>query len=131
MRRDQSFLSQYRDIGLAGSVSDATPHRLVLLLLQSARTRIRTAVVAIEQNDAARKAKAINGAYSILEGLRITLDHRSGGEIASGLDAIYQYGGRRLVEANAANDPNHLHEVDSLLQEIESAWSQIPASAHG
>jgi flagellar secretion chaperone FliS len=129
MRRAQNYLAQYRHVGVAGSVADASPHRLVALLLQAARERIRTAIAAIASGNIARKAKAINGAYAILEGLSMTLDHRKGGEIARGLDAIYQYGNRRLVEGNATNNPVHLQEVDTLLQEIESAWSQIPAAA--
>ncbi|HEX6832051.1 MAG TPA: flagellar export chaperone FliS [Rudaea sp.] len=130
MRRAQ-YISEYRDVGLAGAVADASPHQLVALLLHGARERIQTAIVAIGRNDVGRKVKAINGAYAILEGLRITLDRRSGGEIAAGLDELYRYGGQRLVEANAANDPQRLKEVDALLDEVESAWKQIPGALRG
>jgi flagellar protein FliS len=128
MTRAQTYLSQYRDIGLAGSIADASPHKLVALLLRGARERIQSAISAIDRGDIPRKAKAINGAYSILEGLRITLDRNGGGDIARGLEDIYQYGGQRLVEANAANDTGRLTEVDGLLETIESAWLQIPQS---
>jgi flagellar protein FliS len=128
MTRAQVYLSQYRDVGIAGSVADASPHKLVALLLRGARERIQSAIASIDRGDIARKAKAINGAYSILEGLRITLDREGGGDIARGLEDIYQYGGQRLVEANAANDTARLTEVDALLETIEMAWMQIPQS---
>ena len=126
MTRAQHYLSHYRDVGLAGAVADASPHKLVALLLQGARERIQIAIAAIAQADPARKAKAITGAYQILEGLRITLDRTRGGEIAAGLDEIYRYGGQCLLEANAGNDAGRLREVDGLLAEIESAWHEIP-----
>src|SRR6201999_4556516 len=101
MPRAQALLSQYRSVGTASRVNDASPHRLVALLLESAREKIRTAIAAVGCNARANKAKAIQRAYSILEHLRLTLDHRAGSEIANGLDAIYEYSNRRLVEANA------------------------------
>lgn len=125
MTRAQAYL-QYRDVGLAANVAEASPHRLVALLLRGARERIQLAIVSIDRGDVPRKAKAINGAYSILEGLRITLDRTNGGDIANGLDEIYRYSGQRLVEANAANDTQRLTEVDALLEDIETAWLQIP-----
>ena len=131
MNRAHHYLNQYRDVGLAGAVADASPHKLVALLLQGARERIQLAIAAIAQSDPARKAKAITGAYQILEGLRITLDRSRGGEIAAGLDEIYRYGGQRLLEANAGNDAARLKEVDGLLSEIESAWREIPPALHG
>lgn len=131
MRRAQAFLSQYRDVGVTGAVADASPHQLVALLLQGARERIRSAIGAIECGDLARKAKAISGAYAILEGLRLSLDRERGGRIADALEAIYEYGGRRLIEANANGDADRLAEVDALLNDIESAWLAIRASAAG
>lgn len=128
MARAQALLLQYRSVGTASRVNDASPHRLVALLLEGARDKIRTATAAIGCNERARKATAIQSAYSILETLRITLDHRAGGEIAVGLDAIYEYCNRRLVEANAMDDVERLNEASSLLGEVQEAWSRIGAT---
>lgn len=131
MRRAMNHLSQYRNVGVAGDMADADPHRLVSLLLRGARERVQTAEAAIGRNDIIRKAQAINRAYAIIEGLLITLDRERGGEVASGLDGLYRYCNRRLVEANAGNDTEKLREVDSLLGEIETAWLQIaPGTRH-
>ena len=43
--------------------------------------------------------------------------------------ALYDYAQRRLVEANAANEPGPLREVDQLLGEIETAWNAMASNA--
>lgn len=131
MRRAQNSLSQYRNVSVAGDMADAHPHRLVSLLLRGARERVQTAEAAIARNDIVCKARAINRAYAIIEGLLITLDRDRGGDVAAGLDSLYRYCNRRLLEANAGSDAEKLREVDSLLGEIESAWLLIaPGTRH-
>ena len=56
-------------------------------------------------------------------------DIRAGGDIASGLAALYDYAQRRLVDANVNNDAAPLAEIDSLLADIESAWNAINPEA--
>ncbi len=124
----RSCLEQYRQTSLAGAVLEASPHRLIALLLRGARERIQLASAALGRGDLARKAQAIGSACAIIDGLRMALDARAGGEIAERLDSLYEYSGLRLVEANAANDPVRLQEVDDLLGDIETAWASLPAS---
>jgi flagellar secretion chaperone FliS len=126
MSRMHAYAAQYRDNRVVGSVTDADQHRLIALLLAGASERVRIARGAIDRGDTQRKGEAIRGANGILEGLRITLNHEAGGEIAAGLDALYEYAGHRLLEANLDNDTRKLDEVVNLLGEIESAWAQIP-----
>jgi flagellar protein FliS len=52
---------------------------------------------------------------------------KAGGEVSHNLDALYDYMCRRLMQANASNKPEWLDEVSRLLNEIRSAWLQIPA----
>lgn len=126
----RSTAQQYRQTGLASAVLDADPHRLVGLMLAGARERARLAIACLERGDVPRKAQAISDASAIVAGLNGALDHDAGGEIAGGLTALYDYAQRRLVEANARNDAAPLHEVDTLLGEIETAWNAIaPAVA--
>jgi flagellar protein FliS len=58
-------------------------------------------------------------------GLRAALDKKVGGEIAEGLDALYEYMSGRLLTANLKNDPAILEEVQRLLTELRDAWNQI------
>jgi len=122
----QAYLKQYRSTGLEGSVIDASPHRLISLLLAGARERVQTALIALSEGRIGPKGEAVSRACAIIDSLRGSLDHSAGGDVAGSLDALYDYATRRLVEANAANDPGGLTEVDGLLAEIQSAWLAIP-----
>ena len=42
------------------------------------------------------------------------------------LDALYEYMCQRIMQANAQNKPEWLDEVSRLLNEIRSAWLQMP-----
>ena len=55
----------------------------------------------------------------------MTSPAEAGGDIADGLQALYDYAQRRLIAANLDNDAAPLHEVDDLLGDIESAWLAI------
>src|SRR5690606_24156461 len=98
-----------------GSVIDASPHKLISLLLAGARERIAMAQAAMAEGRPGPKGEAISRACAIIDSLRGSLDHSAGGEIAGGLEALYDYASRRLVEANAANDPVGFAEIDALL----------------
>lgn len=119
--------AQYRQTGVASQVIDADPHQLIALLLTGARERILRAEALIARGDSARKAQAISETSNILAGLTGSLDHERGGEIAAGLQSLYDYCQRRLVEANLDNDPAKLREVAGLLADIENAWAAVPA----
>ncbi|MBW3549863.1 MAG: flagellar export chaperone FliS [Proteobacteria bacterium] len=121
----RNFANQYRQTGVSSAVLDADPHRLIALMLSGARERARLAIACLERGDLPRKAQAISDASTIIGGLNGALDLEAGGEIADGLQALYDYAQRRLLDANAANDSAPLHEVDGLLGDIETAWRAI------
>lgn len=126
----RNYANQYRQTGVSSAVLDASPHELVTLMLAGARERARLAIACLERGDLPRKAQAISEAGAIIGGLDGALNLEAGGEIADGLQALYDYAQRRLLVANAHNDPEPLREVDGLLGEIESAWRAIaPAPA--
>lgn len=129
MIRQHNQISEYRQTKTAGAGSD--PHQLVALLLAGVLERIRLAMACIDRGETAGKARAIGNALEILDGLRLSLDHRAGGEIAGGLESIYDYASQCLVEANLRNDAGKLAEVLNLLGEIESAWLSIPERLGG
>lgn len=120
-------LNQYRQVNVHGSVPEASPYQLVQLLFQGGLDRLATAKACIAENDIAAKARNITKALNIIGELRGSLDLEAGGELAANLDNLYEYMGRRLVEANLHSDVAILNEVSSLLGEIKSAWEAIPA----
>lgn len=125
----RNYAHQYRSTGVSTAVLEADPHRLVALMLAGARDRVRLAGACLERGDIPRKAKAISDASGLIGGLNSALNLEAGGEIASGLQSLYDYAQQRLLSANAENDGAALDEVDSLLGDIESAWQAIAPKA--
>jgi flagellar protein FliS len=106
--------------------ASASPHRLIQMLLEGALGKIAVAKGAIGRGNIAEKGTHIGWASSIINGLRMSLDAEAGGQIATNLDALYEYMCRRLTDANKNNDIAALDEVSGLLREIKSAWDMIP-----
>lgn len=119
----------YRNVGAHGKVSGADPKALIALLLGGAIDRIAEAQGHLERNDVARKGEALGRALAIVGELNGSLDLARGGDIAANLCSLYDYVGRRIVEANLRNDKGALDEVSALLREIKSGWDAIGAPA--
>ena len=124
--RINSALSQYQSVNVSSGVEDATPHRLIQMLMEGALDKIATAKGHMLQGDVAEKGRHISWGITIISGLQSSLDMEAGGEISTNLDDLYDYMVRRLGEAGAANDPAILDEITSLLIEVKSAWDVIP-----
>jgi len=73
-----------------------------------------------------RKGESISLAIAIIDGLKGSLDLEGGGEIATNLEALYDYMVHRLFHANINNDVQVLEEVRGLLRGIKEAWDSIP-----
>jgi flagellar secretion chaperone FliS len=116
---------RYQQLGVQAEIGEASPHRLVAMLLEGALTRVVAARGAMEAGETARKGELIGRAIGLIEGLKVSLDHQRGGEIATNLAALYDYAGQRLLQASATNDPAMLTEVVALLREISSGWAAI------
>ena len=118
--------SAYAQVSLQTSVSDADPHRLILMLFDGALLSIATASAAIERKDIPGKGQAISKAIEIInDGLKISLDYEAGGELAERLGALYDYMTSRLLYANIHSSRPALDEVGGLLREIKGAWESI------
>lgn len=118
-------MQQYQRVGVQSEVFEASPHRLIQMLMQGGLERIAQAKGAIERGLLAERGELIGKAVSIVGGLREPLDHQVGGDLSKNLDSLYEYMMRRLVEANRENDATKLDEVATLLREIKSGWDAI------
>ena len=119
-------VNEYSRVGVETGVVAADPHKLVVMLYEGAMTACHTAVMHIESKDFERKGAMISKAIMIIEsGLRLSLDKKAGGEIATSLDALYGYMSDRLYMANIKNDPSLIQEVIRLLGDLKSAWEAI------
>jgi flagellar protein FliS len=125
-----SAVKQYSQVGVATGIEQASPHRLIQMLMGGAIDRIAIAKGAMERKDTANKGAHISWAISIIDGLRASLDKNAGGEIAQNLDDLYDYMIRRLMRANMEDNPDLLDEVLSLLRSIKTAWDTLPKQLH-
>lgn len=120
----------YAKIGLETAVMSASPHQLVAMLFNGARTSISMARHHMASGEIAAKGNAISKAINIIDnGLKTSIDAEAGGAagaaLAANVTALYDYIIQRLMYANLRNDPELLNEADRLLENISSAWNEI------
>lgn len=120
----------YAKIGTEIGAMSASPHQLITMLFDGAKTAIAMARHHMANQDTRAKGNAISKAINIVEnGLKASLDAEAGGkagaELVANLSAFYDYINQRLLYANLRNDPALLDEADRLLENIGSAWREI------
>ena len=118
-------LRQYQKVNGVAQTSEASPHRLVQMLMQGGLDRIAQAKGAMARNDVAQRGILIGKAIGIVGGLREGLDLENQAESLADLDSLYAYMSKRLVEANVHNDPEILNEVARLLITVKEGWDAI------
>ena len=126
----QEALKQYRQLGLETQINNASPHRLIQLLMDGALERMNGAKAAMDRGDTANKGLLIGKAMGIISGLRSSLDMNvEGTDLPERLDDLYDYMGRRLLEASTFNKVEMLNEVIELLKTVKSGWDAIEPQA--
>lgn len=122
--------NSYAKVGLQSAAMSASPHQLITMLFDGAKTAIVMARHHMANKEIAAKGNAISKAINIIDnGLKVSLDAEAGGkagaELVANLSALYDYISQRLMYANLRNDPSLLDEADRLLDSIGSAWRAI------
>ncbi len=118
-------LRQYQKVGAQAQTSEASPHRLVQMLMEGGLDRIAQAKGAIERKDIAAKCVAIGKAIDIVGGLREGLDLENSAESLADLDSLYAYMMTSLLQANLKSDIGTLDEVAGLLATVKEGWDAI------
>ncbi|AIZ33475.1 flagellar export chaperone FliS [Pseudomonas sp. K1(2024)] len=118
-------LRQYQKVNGVAQTSEASPHRLVQMLMQGGLDRLAQAKGAIARRDVAQKGILIGKAIDIIGGLREGLDLENHADSLTDLDNLYQYMSRRLIEANVNSDPAIIDEVARLLITVKEGWDAI------
>ena len=125
-----SGIKAYNQVAVQTGVNDASPHRLIQMLLDAALEKIAKAKGFMVNKKTQAKGENIGLAISIIDVLRASLDMQAGGDISRNLENLYDYMTRRLTEANLKNDVVLLDEVANLLLPIKQAWDAIPKDLH-
>ncbi|MDF2642952.1 MAG: fliS [Pseudomonas sp.] len=121
-------LRQYQKIGSQAQTSEASPHRLVQMLMEGGLDRIAQAKGAMARGDVANKGIFIGKAVAIIGGLREGLDLENANDALRNQDNLYHYMMKRLAEANIKNNAKMLDEVAGLLITVKEGWDAIGAA---
>ncbi len=125
----RALSGMYRQVGVETSVSTATPHELVKLLLDGFFDALSEARGALRDRNVEAKGRALTRAIRIVdEGLKASLD-KAGGELTNNLNDLYAYVSLRLTHANLKNDEAALDECVQLMTPIRDAWIAIGSQA--
>ncbi|STR26311.1 Flagellar protein fliS [Janthinobacterium lividum] len=131
----QRGVNAYAKVGLETGIVSASPHKLIVMLYDGALVAVLSAQMHMKSGNVPEKGKSISKAIQIIDnGLRASLDKDAGGQIAEGLDALYEYMSARLLMANLKNDISLLEEVQRLLTDLRETWNAIgttPAAIPG
>jgi len=118
-------------VGIAGSIGGSRHggHQLIGLLFTNALAAIEQARAALRRGDITAKSHAAQRAISLVdEGLKGAVE-RNTSNLAESLYQLYDYCGRRLVQAHLKNDDQAFDEVANLLRPVQEAWQQIAPKA--
>ncbi len=132
----RSGAGAYARVGIETLAMSASPHQLIAMLFDGAKTAIGMARHHMATGEIEAKGNAISKAMGIVEnGLKASLDAKAAGTegttLVSNLSALYDYVIRRLLHANLHNDAAALDEVDALLDSLASAWREIEPGRGG
>lgn len=105
------------------SVMTASPGELTLMLYNGCIKFIKKGIKYIEEDNIEKANNAIIRAQDIVNELTVTLDMEY--EISEQLQLLYEYMGRRLIEANISKDMGILREVEGLMAELRDTWAEV------
>ncbi|MBF8745410.1 flagellar export chaperone FliS [Pseudomonas putida] len=123
-------LRQYQKVSSHAQVSEASPHRLVQMLMEGALDRMAQAKGALSRGQIPEKGVMLGKAIDIIGGLREGLDAEKAEDPAyiAELDSLYAYMMTRLTQANRSNDTEIIDEVARLMITVKSGWDALAAA---
>lgn len=124
-------VKQYQSIATQSRIDEASPHRLIQLMMERALAKIGLARTQIKEGQVQDKGNSITDAIGIINGLQASLNHSADKRMSENFDALYAYMMRRLLQANLKNDTGILDEVSNLLRELKEAWDAIADDVDG
>ena len=104
-------------------IQTATPAQLTLMLYDGAIKFCNLAINAVEEGQIEMANTNIKNVESIIAEFRATLNFKY--PVAKDFDNVYEYLGRRLLEANLHKDKEILEEVLSHLRVMRETWTEV------
>lgn len=104
-------------------IQTATPAQLTLMLYDGAIKFCNLAINAVEEGQIEMANTNIKKVEAIIAEFRATLNFKY--PVAKDFDNVYEYLGRRLLEANLHKDKEILEEVLSPLRVMRETWTEV------
>lgn len=104
-------------------IQTATPAQLTLMLYDGAIKFCNLAINAVEEGQIEIANTNIKKVEAIIAEFRATLNFKY--PVAKDFDNVYEYLGRRLLEANLHKDKEILEEVLSHLRVMRETWTEV------
>lgn len=120
----RSAIKMYNHMNAQTQLTDASPHKVIQLLMAGAIDRLIKVSAMMEQGSGGYH-DTLSNAIDIILALNSALDMEKGGEISQNLNALYDYMQLQLVQANLEKDHEKVDEVIGLIKTIKDGWDQI------
>lgn len=104
-------------------IQTATPAQLTLMLYDGAIKFCNLAINAVEEGQIEMANTNIKKVEAIIAEFRATLNFKY--PVAKDFNNVYEYLGRRLLEANLHKDKEILEEVLSHLRVMRETWTEV------
>lgn len=124
-----SSSKMYNEVELETSITDASNHKLIQLLLDKCLQNMEQAKYAMSTNNIIKKCHFISKAMYIVSYLRACLNFKdkNTADLSNLLNSIYLYIEEQLLEANRFNKIETLTEASRTLATVKSGWDGIEA----
>lgn len=120
-----SGYDSYQQVDLDAQAAAATPHQLVVMLIDGLLDEIERVRGHIIANRLEQKGQGITKCMNILVGLDSALDDENGGEIAANLHQLYDFCQAELYQASVNNDVDKLENVEKVMTNIKEGWQNF------
>jgi len=105
-------------------VGTADQKRLIMMCYEGAIANMNRAKELFLAREFEEKAKALNKARDIITVMMCSLDFEKGGQVAVGLDALYNYMLRRMTEGDINKDMTVFDEIIGILDDLRTTWDE-------
>lgn len=124
-----SGYDSYQQVDLDAQAASATPHQLVVMLIDGLLNEIERVRGHIQMGRLAEKGVGINKCMNILIGLDSALDLEHGGDLAQNLHQLYDFCQMELYQASVKNDFERLDAVENVMDNIKQGWMNFGQQA--
>lgn len=110
---------------LANEVMQASPKRLIELLLEGCIKNLKLAILAMDKEDVNLAHNKLVRAQDIISELRYSINEEVGGEVAQQFIQLYEYINNQLLLANLKKDKVIVEKIEGMVEELLATWKQM------